>query len=129
MPARSPEDLQDLYAGYFNAGDVEGIVTLYEPHALRAGQAGLVVGVDAIREVLSSALRMRERTGQLWHIKSVRVFSTGGLALSRTVWRVERRDRDGNKVEHELVTVEVCRQQDDGTWKYVIDAPFLLAES
>jgi len=33
MPARTPEDLDRLFAIALNAGDIEGLMRLYEPEA------------------------------------------------------------------------------------------------
>ena len=50
--ARQPEDLDRLFLERANAGDVDGVVELYEPQAVLAFPPGqLAVGAAAIREV------------------------------------------------------------------------------
>lgn len=39
-PALNPEDLARLFVSRANAGDVEGLVALYEPDAVLAGTEG-----------------------------------------------------------------------------------------
>ena len=48
--ARNPEDLARIFMVRANAGDVEGLASLYEPGAVLACPDGqLAVGIDAIR--------------------------------------------------------------------------------
>src|SRR5436305_1033799 len=54
MAARNPEDLDRLFAGALNTGNIEELMTLYEPQAsLMASPGKVVAGSDAIREALS----------------------------------------------------------------------------
>src|SRR5262245_15156123 len=49
-PARDPQDLERLLVTRERAGDVEGMVALYEPHAvIDAGDGQIIRGLDAIR--------------------------------------------------------------------------------
>ena len=57
VPARRPEDLGDFFVQRANAGDVEGLVALYEPDAVLAFPRGRVtVGHDEIRKVYADLL-------------------------------------------------------------------------
>jgi hypothetical protein len=48
--ARAPEDLARFFVERANDGDVEGLVSLYEPNATVAcGNGGQAVGTDQIR--------------------------------------------------------------------------------
>ncbi len=48
-PALSPDDLEKFFILRANAGDVEGLVALYEPNAVIAGGNGqIVIGTEAI---------------------------------------------------------------------------------
>jgi ketosteroid isomerase-like protein len=53
MPARTPEELDVLFAKAINAGDIEAAVKLYEPGACLMPEPGQVVsGAKAVREAL-----------------------------------------------------------------------------
>ena len=107
VPAAEPEDLERLFVERVNAGDVEGLVALYEPDAAMAVQpGGVAVGSEAIRQVFKDfvASGMNLTLGD--QQPSLRV---GDLALGWT------RLLDGR------VTAEVPRRQPDGTWRWVID--------
>jgi ketosteroid isomerase-like protein len=106
-PAVEPEELERLFVERVNAGDVEGLVALYEPDAVMATEAGSVaVGLEAIRrmfeEFVASGVELTLGDQQP-------TLSLGDLALTST------RLGDGG------VTAEVARRQPDGTWRWVID--------
>ena len=113
VPAHRPEDLGDFFLQRANAGDVEGLVALYEPDAVLAFPFGRVaVGHDEIRKVYADLLAGRPvftAAGQR------PVLRNGDLALTST------RLPDGG------TTVEVARRQPDGTWLWAIDQPSLLS--
>jgi ketosteroid isomerase-like protein len=110
--AMEPEDLSRLFVERANAGDLDGLVALYEPDAVLAFPAGQVTtGSQAIRQVYARLLDDRptftagERRPALRH---------GDLALTST------------RLGGSGVTVEVARRQPDGTWLWVIDNPNIL---
>ena len=107
--AVEPEELARLLVERVNAGDLEGVVALYEPQAVLAlpGER-LAAGHDAIRrfyrELLASAPRFE--TGE--QLAALRL---GDLALTST--RTCRR----------RATAEIARLQPDGSWLWAVDRP------
>ena len=113
-PARNLEDLARFFVVRANAGDVEGLVALYEPDALLVGAEGQVMrGHDAIRGFYTSLLAKRS-TFQAGDQRPALRHGELALTSSRLV--------DG------MVTAEVARQQPDGTWLWVIDQPIIAKE-
>jgi ketosteroid isomerase-like protein len=108
--ALEPEDLDRLFLRRANAGDVNGLVALYEPDAVLAFPPGRVVaGSAAIRVVYEELLVGRPRfDGEIRP-----AIRNGDIAITSTT-------RAGN------ATVEVARRQPDGTWLWVIDQPSVL---
>jgi ketosteroid isomerase-like protein len=106
-PARDPQDLERLLVTRQRAGDVEGMVALYEPGAVvDIGDGQLVKGIEAIRAYFAAVTA----TGRKFAIGQQRpAVVSGDLALTST------RLPDGT------VTAEVARRQGDGTWLWVID--------
>jgi ketosteroid isomerase-like protein len=119
---RSPEDTHRLWADYFNAGDLEALVSLYDAQATLASRRGAppVSGTSAIREVLASFLSMRRRID----IEIGKPLRSGDIALMVSSWRVEGVEPDGASVKVTGRTADVVRQQPDGSWRFVIDSPF-----
>jgi ketosteroid isomerase-like protein len=106
-PATNPSDLARLFVERANAGDVDGLVALYEPDAVLTFPAGHVAGgAEAIRAVYEDFLADRP-TLTLGDQQPDLV--TGDLALTST------------RLAGGGVTVEVARRQPDGTWLWAID--------
>jgi uncharacterized protein (TIGR02246 family) len=100
-PARIPEDLARALVVRANAGDVDGLVALYEPDAVLVGPEGQVIrGHDAIRSFYAELLADRP-TFQVGDQRPA--LRHGDVALTSS--------RLGNGT----VTAEVARQQPDGT--------------
>lgn len=106
-PARDPQDLEWLLVSRQKAGDVDGMVVVYEPNAvLDFGGGRLTLGKEAIRTFYAGLVA----TGRRFAFGDQRAcIVTGDLALTST------------RLAHGSVTAEVARRQGDGTWLWVID--------
>jgi ketosteroid isomerase-like protein len=112
-PAAQPEDLGRYFLERANAGDVEGLVALYEPGAVLAFPPGrLATGHDQIRQVYAELLASRPSFGSAGQHPVIR---NGDLALTST------------RLPGGGATVEVARRQPDGSWRWVIDQPAVLS--
>jgi ketosteroid isomerase-like protein len=114
-PALNPEDLARFFVLRANAGDIEGLVALYEPDAVLAGPDGqLVRGAEAIRGFYAGLLAKRpmflagEQRPALCH---------GDLALT------------SSRLTNGIVTAEIARRQPDGSWLWAIDQPAIATQS
>lgn len=107
--AARPQELSDLLVDRLNAGDVDGLVALYEPDAVLALPGGAEArGADEIRRTFKTLLADRpafERGEQLPTLRH------GDLALT------------SSRLPNGVVTTEVARRQPDGTWRWVLDQP------
>jgi uncharacterized protein (TIGR02246 family) len=117
MPARSPEEVDALFEKALNAGNLEGLVALYEPDATLISQPGHEAkGHDAIREALAPLVEGKAQID----LKVERTVRSGEeLAATYGVWTMKAGDQ-----EISGKTIEVVRRQPDGTWLFVIDDPF-----
>lgn len=110
--AAQPEDLSRLVVERLNAGDVEGLVALYEPDAVLALPDGqLATGSDEIRRAYEHIVADKPAFAPGRQLPTLR---NGDLAL------ISVQLADGN------VTVEVARRRPDGTWRWAIDQPSAL---
>lgn len=124
MCVNDPEQLGRLFAERANAGDLEGLLALYEDSATLVGpDGGSASGSDAIRERLEGLLAMAP------HITptSSRVVMAGDVALMSNRWRMSLGVGDGELAGLDGASTEVARRQPDGGWLYVIDNPALVA--
>ena len=106
-PAKGPNDLEKFFVECANAGDVEGLVALYEPDAtLACGDGQVMVGLDQIRKFFINFLASRP---QLAPSVQAPALCCGNLALTSS--------RLGNGD----ITAEIARRQPDGNWLWAVD--------
>ena len=121
MAARNPEELDRLFAGALNTGNIEELMGLYEPQASLMPSPGKVVaGSDAIREALRGFL-----DGKPQMTLSPRVVAkTADLALTTSKWELTMTGPDGKPAQMSGQSIEVARRGSDGNWRFAIDLPF-----
>lgn len=121
LAALSPEEISNLFAEARNAGDIESLLTLYEPGACLVSQTGEeLIGLRAIEEYLRSLLALK---GHMT-IENHSIYKTGNTALLRARWHLTGLLPNGEPLDLRGISVEVVRQQPDGRWLYLIDHPF-----
>jgi ketosteroid isomerase-like protein len=113
--AHDPQDLERFLIARQRAGDVEGMVALFEPQALvDCGEGRSLRGREEIRqyfvEIVASGRKFARGEQQPAMV-------CGDLALTST------RLPDGS------VTAEVARRHSDGTWLWAIDQYTIASEA
>ena len=105
--AVEPNDLEKLFVARSNNKDLEGLVALYEPHALLVNARGdHFVGKLEIREFLTQYL---EETSELAPSVQFPALCSGDVAITSST------HRDGS------ISVEIARRQASGEWLWVVD--------
>lgn len=117
MAARSPDELDVLFEKAMNAGDLEGLVALYEPNAmLIAGPGQEATGTEAIRAGLKAFLDQKPQID----LKVEQTLKGGeDMAACYGVWTMKA---GGEELTGK--SIEIMRKQADGTWLFVIDDPW-----
>ncbi|MDX8438619.1 YybH family protein [Mesorhizobium australafricanum] len=107
QPARDPQDLERLLIDRQWAGDIEGMLALFEPDAVvDSGGDEPVRGRHAIRALFEQSIA----SGRKFQRGEQRpALVNGDLALTST------------KLPDGSITSEVARRQSDGTWLWAID--------
>ena len=108
-PPLDPQDLARLLVSRQRAGDVDGMVALYEEDAvLDRGSGRRLTGRPAIRAFYGELVA----AGRKFELGDQRpAIVNGDLALTST------------RLPNGTVTAEVARKQPDGTWRWAIDKP------
>ncbi|HEX2360975.1 MAG TPA: nuclear transport factor 2 family protein [Jiangellaceae bacterium] len=104
-----PEELSRLVVERLNAGDVDGLVALYEPDAVLALSDGQVAAGSA--EIRTAYERLVDARPTFEPGTQRPTRRSGDLALT------------SSRLAGGVVTVEVARRQPDRTWLWVIDQP------
>jgi uncharacterized protein (TIGR02246 family) len=122
MPAQRPEDCDRLFGECLNAGDLEGLMALYEPGCRLVRRDGSVaVGYVEIRTLFGRLLEMQPAV----RVAVVKVVSAGDdLALLYNDWSLTATGPDGSPFETSGKAIEVLRRRPNGTWRIAIDDPF-----
>jgi uncharacterized protein (TIGR02246 family) len=122
MPARTPEECDSLFAVSVDKGDLEGLVALYEPKASLVQQDGTTAsGSAGIREGLAGLVAMKPKIT----MNVTKVVRAGDdLAVLYNDWSMTAKGPDGKPIAMSGKAMEIVRRQSDGTWKFVVDAPF-----
>jgi uncharacterized protein (TIGR02246 family) len=119
--ATSPAHLMSLFARRAAAGDVDGLMALYEPGAVFEPQLGTVLrGPDAIRAALTAFAAMRPRIEYTGEADCVIV---DDIAIVANTWTVTGTLRDGGTHRETGLSADVLRRQPDGSWLILIDQP------
>ena len=126
MPARTPEELDRLFAEALDAGNLEALVALYEPRGCLVLEAGKVAhGTAALREALAGFVAMKPKIT----IEVSKIAEVEDIAFTSGKWTLEGTGPDGKSTRVEGRSVEVCRRQPNGEWRYAIDSAFGLGQA
>jgi len=121
MSAETPEQLLKAVVDGINAGNIEALMSLYEPDAAFASQPGsLAHGPAGVRGSLAAFLAMKGTLA----LEVTRVLEAGGLAFVAGVWSFTGTGPDGKPMTLTGRNGDVLRRQADGSWRFVIDNPW-----
>lgn len=104
--AHAPEDLARLFNERANAGDVDGLVALYEPNAVLAAGKVVATGHDEIRQFYADLLARKSEFPAAETLPAIR---NGDLAMTFA------------RLPNGTISAETARRQGDGGWRWLID--------
>jgi uncharacterized protein (TIGR02246 family) len=117
MPARSPEEICRLFQQYMAEGDIDAVLSVYDPEAVFVTQSGEVKkGAEELRQEFTPLAARKA----IFDFEIELVVQAGDIALMHTHWKVTA-DR-----QMEVHAIEVARRQPDGTWRWLIGDPFTV---
>lgn len=120
-PATSPAHLMQLFAERAAAGDLDGLVDLYEPDAVFQPEFGVVLtGHEQIRPALAELLKLEPKIS---YAKEPDVVINDDIALVTNLWTMAGVAPDGSHVDEGGTSADVVRRQDDGSWRVLVDQP------
>lgn len=120
VEARTPADVDRLFAEALSRGDLDGALAMYEPDAAFVLENGDVARGHAEIRVELARLIAQNPTLDCYEID---VVENGGMAVLRADWTYTGIGEDGEPFEHRGRSVEVVRRQPDGRWLFAIDLP------
>jgi uncharacterized protein (TIGR02246 family) len=119
-PISSPEALMSTFADRLNAGDLAGLMELYEDHAVfEPSPSVLARGASEIRAALLQLLALQPRITS----SIEQVLTAGDIALVVNRWSLAGTGPDGAPITQSGRSTDVLRRQTDGAWRVLIDKP------
>ena len=116
MPAKRPEEICRLFQQYMAEGDIDSVLSVYDPEAVFLNQSGEVKSGEALRQELSPLSAMKA----IFDFNIKQVVQSGNIALMHTEWKVS------SPQQMSVYAIEVARRQPDGTWRWLIGDPFTV---
>jgi uncharacterized protein (TIGR02246 family) len=117
--AETPEQVATLFMEYLEMGDLDGLVSLYEPNARFVAAPGLLlVGTVAIREALQQMIDSGARV----RLEPRNIRCVDDLALVSNIATLTAATPEGKPVTS--TTTQILRRQPDGGWLHILDDPF-----
>ena len=116
-----PEDIYPALSEAYNAGDLEALVSLYDPKAVFVIKPGRVTeSPEELRGAMQhvAALRGRLTVNPRTFIRS------DDLVLVLGTFTLSGRRGDGTAFERTSKFADVLRRQPDGHWLVAIDNPY-----
>jgi uncharacterized protein (TIGR02246 family) len=117
MPAKSPEQICQLFQQYMAGGDIEALLSIYDPEAVFLNQSGEVKhGRQGLREELAPLASAKA----IFDFSIKQIIQSGDIALMHTQWTVS------SPQPMSAYAIEVARRQQDGAWCWLIGDPFTV---
>ena len=117
MPARTPEEICDLFRRYMREGDIDAVLALYDSSVAFRNRSGEVRrGKEELRQELLPFAAARAR----FEVDVLEIIQAGDIALMHTNWSIAA------PAAVNLYALEVARRQPDGTWCWLIGDPYTV---
>jgi uncharacterized protein (TIGR02246 family) len=110
-----------MFTDRLNAGDLDGVIALYETDAHFVTPSGeeTLVGRDQIRLVVAGLIEAKTRM----QCQVVKVITTDDIAMLYTNFEGASVGAHGKPVQINQKAIEVLRRQPDGAWHLIVGDP------
>ncbi len=117
MPAKNPEQICQLFKQHMAEGDIEALLSIYDPEAVFLNRSGEVKqGRQGLREELAPLALARA----VFDFSIKQIIQSGDTALMHSMWTVT------SPQTISAYAIEVARRQPDGSWCWLIGDPFTV---
>ncbi|HEY1272217.1 MAG TPA: nuclear transport factor 2 family protein [Terriglobales bacterium] len=119
MPANSPGEICKLFKQYMSQGDVDLLLSLYDPEAAFLNEAG---EIKKGKEELRGQLAAPAAAKAIFEFDIRQIIESRDIALMHTKWQVSWPQ------PRSVYAIEVARRQPDGSWCWLIGDPFTVGK-
>ncbi len=121
MPTTTPQAMLNELIDRFNAGDIDGVLTHYEPDAISIDKSGNTsTGEENLRNAFEAFFAMKAQLT----LVNVKTIVTGDIGCNYSKWEITGQHSDGKILRIKGSAIDVVRRQMNGSWKIVIDNPW-----
>ncbi|MHA4809017.1 YybH family protein [Flavitalea flava] len=114
---KKAEDVHAALANAFNTGNPDIVMSMYDVSGIIVPEPGKPVsGKERFEEAIKGILSIKGKM----EIKTVYCLQTGNIAVGRSEWNIT--DKGETKISAK--GIEVMKQQEDGSWKIIVDHAF-----
>lgn len=114
---KNAKDVHATLASAFNTGNVNIVLSMYDVTGIIVPEPGKPVsGKEKFEEAINGILSI---PGTM-EIKTVYCLQTGNIAVGRSEWSIT----NNGEVKVSAKGIEVMKQQEDGSWKIIVDHAF-----
>jgi len=117
IPAKTPEEICQLFQQYMAQGDIDALLGIYDPEAVFLDQW---VEPKKGRAELKQVLTPLAAAKTIFQFNIRQVIQAGDIALMHTEWNVSA------PAPTSQYAIEVARRQADGSWCWLIGDPFTV---
>lgn len=119
--AKAAQTLVETMTAAFHAGDIEGVMSTYEPGATILFEPGKPESdADAVRAAFFEFFAVQPNFTYAGH----EVIVSGDIAVHFAPWNMTGTLPDGTPISDSGLSVAVLRKQADGRWLMVLDNPY-----
>lgn len=120
-PVLKPEDWSGEFTRRLNAGDLEGVVALYDPAARFVPPDGseTLAGRDRIRPVLAGLIAAKTQLRS----QVLQTVVADDIAILYSDFEGTQVGKSGKTVEMRSHAIEVLRRHPDGGWRLIMGDP------
>ncbi len=117
MVSKKAADTHAMLAAAYNTGDIDTVLSMYDVNGIIVAEPGNPVsGKEKFTNAVKAILAIKGKM----EIKTVYCLQSGDVAVGRSEWSIT----DGDETKVSAKGVEVMKQQEDGSWKVLIDHAF-----
>lgn len=118
---KTPADLLALLGSYMEKRDIKGVMSIHETDAAMVEfGGGIARGLDDIRRVYVEFFESEP----VLKVNARQIVEAAGIAIILGDYTLDYKNALGNTVSVEGKFGDMVRQQEDGTWLYVLDNPY-----
>lgn len=124
--AMTPGEVVSNLELFFAKKDVDAMMSLYREDSVMVSKSGFetVTGLDSIHSILEGFAN----NGENVKITLRTLYQNGNTALVIVDWSLNSRNENGNVIKISGTATDVLKQDVDGSWYYLIDNPYGIAE-